>query len=113
MQFGESDLRVVVYRGPDGIQVQTYERLSPALPAAIPSFERMTAPFSIMQMVANRDVAYEFFTKVLGFDTFHNGKPYTPETPTPTPIGIPLNLTTSVPYLAGIVYPVAGEFGRM
>ena len=113
LQFGESDLRVVIYRGPDGVQVQTYERLSPALPKAIPAFERMTAPFNMMQMVASRDVAYEFFTRVLGFDTFHNGKPYTAATPTPTPIGIPLNLTTSVPYLAGIVYPVAGEFGRM
>jgi hypothetical protein len=95
------------------VQVQTYDRLSPALPEAIPDFERMTAPFNIMQMVVDRDVAYDFFTQVLGFDTFYKGKPYTAKTPTPTPIGIPLNLTTSVPYRAGIVYPVAGEFGRM
>jgi hypothetical protein len=67
----------------------------------------------MMQMVVDRDVAYDFFTQVLGFDTFYKGKPYTAKTPTPTPIGIPLNLTTSVPYRAGIVYPVAGEFGRM
>lgn len=113
LQFGESDLRVVIYRGPDGVQVQTYDRLSPPLPAAIPVFDRMTAPFNMMQMVADRDVAYDFFTQVLGFDTFYKGKPYTAKTPTPTPIGIPLNLTTSVPYRAGIVYPVAGEFGRM
>ena len=113
LQFGESDLRVVIYRGPDGVQVQTYDRLSPALPEAIPDFERMTAPFNMMQMVIDRDVAYDFFTQVLGFDTFYKGKPYTAKTPTPTPIGIPLNLTTSVPYRAGIVYPVAGEFGRM
>ena len=113
LQFGESDLRVVIYRGPDGVQVQTYERLSPALPKAIPVFERMTAPFNMMQMVADRDVAYDFFTQTLGFETFYKGKPYTAKTPTPTPIGIPLSLTTSVPYRAGIVYPVAGEFGRM
>jgi catechol 2,3-dioxygenase-like lactoylglutathione lyase family enzyme len=113
LQFGESDLRVVIYRGPDGVQVQTYERLAPALPAAIPEFERMTAAFNIMQMVADRDRAYDFFTEVLGFDTFYKGKPYTAKTPTPTPIGIPINLTTTVPYRAGIVYPVAGEFGRM
>ena len=113
LQFGESDLRVVIYRGPDGVQVQTYDRLSPPLPDAIPDFERMTAPFNMMQMVADRDVAYDFFTQVLGFDTFYKGKPYTAKTPTPTPIGIPLNLTTSVPYRAGIVYPVPGEFGRM
>ena len=73
----------------------------------------MTAPFNMMQMVADRDVAYDFFTQTLGFDTFYKGKPYTAKTPTPTPIGIPLSLTTSVPYRAGIVYPVEGEFGRM
>ena len=113
LNFGTSDLRVVIYRGPDGVQVQTYDRLSPPLPEAIPDFERMTAPFNMMQMVADRDVAYDFFTHTLGFDTFYKGKPYTAKTPTPTPIGIPLSLTTSVPYRAGIVYPVAGEFGRM
>jgi predicted enzyme related to lactoylglutathione lyase len=113
LKFGESDLRVVIYRGPDGVQVQTYDRLSPPLPETIPDFERMTAPFNMMQMVADRDVAYDFFTQVLGFDTFYKGKPYTAKTPTPTPIGIPLSLTTSIPYRAGIVYPVEGEFGRM
>ena len=113
LNFGTSDLRVVIYRGPDGVQIQTYDRLTPPLPEAIPDFERMTAPFNMMQMVADRDVAYDFFTQTLGFDTFYKGKPYIAKTPTPTPIGIPLNLTTSVPYRAGIVYPVAGEFGRM
>jgi hypothetical protein len=113
LQFGESDLRVVIYRGPDGVQVQTYERLSPPLPAAIPDFDRMAAPFNIMQMVADRDVAYDFVTQILGFATFFNGAPYTDKVPTPSPIGIPLNLTTSIPYRAGIVYPVPGEFGRM
>ncbi|MBT6352380.1 MAG: hypothetical protein HOJ46_09925 [Halieaceae bacterium] len=113
LNFGQSDLRVVIYRGPDGVQVQTYDRLSPPLPETIPDFERMTAPFNMMQMVADRDVAYDFFTQTLGFATFYKGKPYTAKTPTPTPIGIPLSLTTSVPYRAGIVYPVEGEFGRM
>ena len=107
LEFGESDLRVVIYRSPDGVQVQICERLNPALPAAIPAFDRMTAPFNMMEMVASRDVAYEFFTQVLGFDTFHNWKPYIAAAPTPTPIGIPLNLNTSVPHLAGIVYPVS------
>lgn len=113
LQFGESNLLVVIYRGPDGIQVQTYDRLSPPLPAAIPDFERMTAPFNVMQMVSDRDIAYDFVTQVLGFATFFNGEPYTDKKPTPSPIGIPLNLTTSIPYRAGIVYPVPGEFGRM
>ncbi len=113
LEFGESRLNVVIFRGPDGLQVQGYERLSPALPVAIPSFERMTGPFNIMQMVRDRDVAYSFFTEVLGFDTFYNGAPYRAEKPTPMPLGIPVNLTTDVAYRAGIVYPTAGEFGRM
>ena len=113
LEFGESRLNVVIYRGPDGIQVQGYERLSPALPDAVPAFERMTGPFNVMQMVRDRDAAYAFFTDVLGFDTFYLGEPFTAATPTPTPIGIPTNLTTTIPYRAGIVFPKKGEFGRM
>ncbi|MEM7504347.1 MAG: hypothetical protein AAF417_20070 [Pseudomonadota bacterium] len=113
LEFGESRLNVVIYRGPDGLQVQGYERLSPELPKDIPEFSRMTGPFNVMQMVRDRDVAYRFFTEVLGFATFYNGKPYTAPEPTPTPLGIPINLTTEVAYRAGIVYPQPGEFGRM
>jgi catechol 2,3-dioxygenase-like lactoylglutathione lyase family enzyme len=113
LEFGQSRLNIVIYRGPDGVQVQGYERLSPALPETIPDFERMTGPFNMMQMVRDRDAAYAFFHEVLGFDTFYLGKPFTAEVPTPTPIGIPINLTTTVPYQAGIVFPQKGEFGRM
>ena len=113
LEFGASKLNVMIFRGPDGIQVQGYERLSPPLPSGIPPFERMTRPFNIMQMVRDRDAAYHFFTRVLGFATFYNGEPYTAETPTPTPLGLPLNLTTTIPTRAGIVYPAPGEFGRM
>lgn len=113
LEFGTSRLKVVVYRGPDGVQVQGYERLEPPLPDTIPAFERMTRPFNMMQMVRDRDASYAFYTGVLGFDTFYNGKPYLAKEPEFMPLGIPLNLTTSVRYRAGIVYPVAGEFGRM
>ncbi len=113
LAFGTSKLKVVVYRGPDGVQVQTYERLAPPLPKAIPNFERMAGPFNVMQMVKKRQVAYDFFTKVLGFDTFYFGKPYVSKEPVNMPLGIPISLTTQVRYQAGIVYPVPGEFGRM
>ena len=113
LEFGASKLNVVIFRGPDGVQVQAYERLAPPLPAEIPPFERLTGLFNIMQMVRNRDASYKFFTQILGFDTFYHGKPYTAPLPKPTPLGIPLNLTTSARYRAAIVYPVAGEFGRM
>lgn len=113
LEFGESKLNVVIFRGPDGLQVQGYERLSPPLPTTIPDFERLTGPFNVMQMVRDRDAAYRFFTEVLGFDTFYLGEPYRAPTPTPMPLGIPVNLTTEVAYRAGIVYPRPGEFGRM
>ena len=113
LEFGESRLNVMIFKGPDGLQVQGYERLSPPLPDAIPEFDRFTRPFNIMQMVRDRDVAYAFFTEVLGFATFYNGQPYVADQPEFMPLGIPRNLTTSVRYRAGIVYPEPGEFGRM
>ena len=113
LEFGESRLNVMIFRGPDGVQVQGYERLEPPLPDAIPDFERITRPFNIMQMVRDRDAAYAFFTEVLGFQTFYLGKPYVSDEPVFMPLGIPKNLTTEVRYRAGIVYPQPGEFGRM
>src|SRR6056297_1125644 len=113
LEWGASKLNVVIYRGPDGVQVQGYERLAPPLPGTIPEFERMTGPFNVMQMVRDRDAAYLFFTEILGFATFFNGPPYVAAEPTPMPLGIPLNLTTEIPYRAGIVFPTPGEFGRM
>ena len=113
LEFGASKLNVMVFRGPDGVQVQGYERLEPPLPETIPEFERLTRPFNMMQMVRDRDASYDFYTRVLGFDAFYKGKPYLAPEPTFMPLGIPRNLTTSIPYRAGIVFPVPGEFGRM
>jgi catechol 2,3-dioxygenase-like lactoylglutathione lyase family enzyme len=113
LEFGESKLYVMVFRGPDGVQVQGYERLAPPLPEAIPAFERLTRPFNAMQMVRDADAAYAFFTAVLGFDTFFRGEPYFAPEPEYMPLGVPKNLTTTVPYIARIVYPTPSEFGRM
>lgn len=113
LSFGTSKLKVVIYRGPDGVQVQGYERLSPPLPAGIPDFDRISGPFNMMQMVRDRDVAYDFFTEVLGFETFYKGDPFVADEPRHSPLGIPLSLTTTHRYRAGIVYPVPGESGRM
>lgn len=104
---------VLIFRGPDGLQVQGYEQLEQPLAAAIPPFERMTRPFNIVQTVRSHDVAYEFYTHILGFDTFQKGEPYVSEKPEPMPLGIPLSLTTTVRYQAGTVFPARSEFGRM
>ena len=113
LQFGDSDLRIVIFKGPDGVQIQSYERLSPALPEAVGPFDRMTRPFNIMQMVEDLGPAYQFFTEVLGFDSFYTGPPVKAPKPVISPIGIPWSMTTEVGYQAGIVYPTPGEYGRM
>lgn len=113
LQFGDSDLRIVIFKGPDGLQIQSYERLSPALPEAVGPFDRMTRPFNVMQMVESQPKAYRFFADILGFATYYTGPPVTAPTPVISPIGIPWSLTTQAGYQAGIVYPIPGEYGRM
>lgn len=113
LTFGDSQLRVVVFQGPDGLQVQAYERLSPPLPEAFGPFERISQPFNIMQMSRDREAARVLMEEVLGFGRFWYGAPYTDPEPTFMPLGIPRNLTTSVPYKAAIFEPSSGEFGRM
>ena len=58
--FGESRLDVVIFKGPDGIQVQGYDRLEPPLPEAFPKFDRISQPFNIMQMIKNRENSRKF-----------------------------------------------------
>lgn len=113
LEFGTSKLKVVVFQGPDGMQVQAYERLSPPLSPDFPAFARLSQPFNIMQMTRDREAARVLMEDVMGFDRFWYGPPHVDAEPTVMPLGIPKNLTTSVPYKAGIFYPVAGEFGRM
>ena len=113
VSFRGSELLVAIYRGPDGVQVQGYERLKPPLPDSIPAFETISGPFNMMQMVSDRDATHDFFTGVLGFGSYYKGEPFLAPEPTPTPLGIPLSLTTTVPYRAGIVETRPGEFGRM
>lgn len=113
LEFGPSKLHVVVLRGPDGVQVQGYERLASPLPEGFAPFERISQPFNIMQMARDREAARVLMEDVLGFDRFFYGPPQLEAEPTDMPLGIPRNLTTTVPYLAGIFYPVPGEYGRM
>ncbi|MEM9235051.1 MAG: hypothetical protein AAGA69_12535, partial [Pseudomonadota bacterium] len=112
LEFGPSQLHVVVFRGPDGLQVQGYERLTTPLPEGFTRFERVSQPFNIMQMTRDREAARHLMEDVFGFERFWYGKPYTDTEPTVMPLGIPRNLTTTIPYKAGIFYPVEGEYGR-
>ncbi len=113
IKFGESRLDVVIFKGPDGLQIQGYDRLEPPLPKSFPEFERISQPFNIMQMIKNRENSRKFFVDLLGFDTFFYGVPFTAKEEAVTPLGIPLNLTTKTKYRTAIYYPVAGELGRV
>jgi catechol 2,3-dioxygenase-like lactoylglutathione lyase family enzyme len=113
LEFGPSKLNVTVFKGPDGMQVQGYERLESPLPEGFTPFDRVSQPFNIMQMTRNREAARHLMVDVLGFDTFWYGPPYTDAEPTFMPLGIPKNLTTTIPYKAGIFYPTPSEYGRM
>jgi hypothetical protein len=114
LEFGPSKLNVVVLTHQEtGAQVQLYERLTTPLPENYPAFERFGVPFNIMQMASDRDASYAFFTDQLGFATFYHGDPFVSDEPELMPLGIPVELTTTVPYRASIVSPVEGmETGR-
>ena len=113
LDFGTSKLKIVIFKGPQGIQVEAYERISPPLPKDFPEFERLSLPFNIMQTVRDREAARKFFVDQLGFDTFFYGPPATAQKEAQMPLGIPINLTTTSRYQAAILYPKAAETGRV
>jgi len=114
LSFNGSELRIVVFKGPDGVQVQAYERLNRPPPEGFTPFERLSRPFNIMQMTRDREAVRVLMEDVLGFQRFWYGAPYTDEEPVLMPLGIPQNLTTSVPYKAGIFSPQSQTlYGRM
>ena len=114
LSFNGSELNIVVFKGPDGLQVQAYERLNRPIPEGFTPFERLSRPFNIMQMTRDREAVRVLMEDVLGFGRVWYGPPYTDEEPTLMPLGIPQNLTTSVPYKAGIFTPQTQTlYGRM
>ncbi len=114
LSFNGSELSIVVFKGPDGLQVQAYERLNRPIPEGFTPFERLSRPFNIMQMTRDREAVRTLMEDVLGFDRVWYGPPYTDEEPVLMPLGIPQNLTTSIPYMAGIFTPQTQQlYGRM
>jgi len=114
LEFGPSKLKIVIFKGPQGLQIEAYERLSPPLPESFPKFDRLSLPFNIMQTVKNREISRKFFIDLLGFETFFFGnKPTVALEEAQMPLGIPINLTTTSRYQAGILYPEKGEIGRV
>lgn len=114
LEFGSSKLKIVIFKGPQGLQIEAYERLSPPLPESFPKFNRLSLPFNIMQTVKNREDSRKFFIDLLGFETFFYGnEPTVAKEAAQMPLGIPINLTTTSRYQAGILYPKKSEIGRV
>jgi catechol 2,3-dioxygenase-like lactoylglutathione lyase family enzyme len=113
LSFGTSRLKNVIFKGPDGVNIAVYERLSPPLADFWPPFERFTQAFNTMQTVLDRDATHDFFTRVLGFGTFYKGEPFVAKEPTYSNFSVPTELTTTHWSRAGIVHPSPGEVGRM
>ena len=110
--FG-SNLNIVVFKGPDGLQVSAYERLSPPLPEEFKNLDIFSQPFNIMQTVNNAEVTKEFYSNILGFKTWYDGEAYVSKEKVMHPLGIPYSLTTKTRYKAKILSPIEGEFGRV
>lgn len=113
VDFDTSKLKTVIFKGPDGINVAVYERLSPALDPYWPVFDRFTQPFNNMQTVRDRDASFDFFEQVLGLQTFYKGESSVAASPTYSNFSIPTQQTTTSRQLAGIMFPTPSEVGRM
>lgn len=110
-EFPPYQLANVVLKGPHGVNIALYERLSPPLDEFW-DFNRLSQPFNAMQMVADMESADAFFTEVLGMEHFWSGDYLDPE-PGPNNFGLPQNLTTEIPRRTSILQPQPGETGRL
>ena len=110
-EFPPFELANVVLKGPHGINIALYERLSPPLDEFW-QFDRLSQPFNAMQMVAEMESADAFFTEILGMEYFWSGDYLDPE-PGPNNFGLPQNLTTEIPRRTRILQPRQGETGRL
>jgi catechol 2,3-dioxygenase-like lactoylglutathione lyase family enzyme len=71
--LGAIQLRNVVVRGPDGIAIAAYERLSPRMPDD-PDLRKLRRPFNSMQTVRDIAATRDFYVRVLGFEVVNSGE---------------------------------------
>ncbi|MFO0333918.1 MAG: VOC family protein [Pseudomonadota bacterium] len=87
-------IRNVVLRGPDGVNLAIYERVRPPL-SGWTTIRGLSSPFNAMQMVRDRDRARDFYLRVFGYEVLSNAEFLDPK-PGPNNFGVPANLVTSV-----------------
>lgn len=106
-QFGRLQLRNIVLRGPDGVNVAIYEWVAPKLAGAPPA-GALSKAFNSMQMVADLDAAKGFYVGALGFRVIQEGA-FVDPAPTMTNFALPVNYATKVPRKFLIVIPKNGN----
>ncbi len=109
--FGGVQLRNVVIRGPDGVNVSIYERLVPKL-EGWETIKGISRVFNVMTMVKDFEAERAFFQEGLGFGAWFIGN-YEDTTPTATNFGLPVNLSTQIPRRSGILWESQSEDGRV
>jgi catechol 2,3-dioxygenase-like lactoylglutathione lyase family enzyme len=89
----------VILRGPDGINISVYERLSPRLPDE-PDLRQLRRPFNAMQSVRSIAAARDFYQRVLGFEPLNSGE-FSLGRREPNNFGMPANVvaTESIPFV--------------
>ena len=112
--FGTSDLKNVVIRGPHGIQIAAYERITPAF-TAFP-VGRISQVFNTMRMVRHQPTAKAFY-ETLGFQERFDAD-YEPLEPTWSNFSIPRNFTPIIRRKAAAMQPhgsdhPGAEWGRV
>jgi catechol 2,3-dioxygenase-like lactoylglutathione lyase family enzyme len=109
--FGGVVLRNVVIRGPDGVNVAIYQRQRPAL-VGWSTIRKLSLPFNAMQMVRNRDVTRDFYSRVFGYGTLGNAE-FLDTVPGPNNFALPENLVTRIPRRYAIMTIASSEVGRV
>lgn len=101
--FGTVKLRNVVVRGPDGVAISVYERLTPRMPDDA-DLRRLRRPFNSMQSVRDIGAARDFYTRVLEFEVVNAGEFVNPKR-APNNFGMPANLVIANPVDFAIFAP--------
>lgn len=109
--FGGVALKNVVIRGPDGVNIAIYERLTPKL-EGWETIRGISRVFNVMTMVKDFEAERAFFQDGLGFGAWFIGN-YEDTTPVATNFGLPVNLSTSIPRRSGILWESESEDGRV
>ena len=92
--FGNLQLRNIVFRGPDGVNVAVYEWVQPKREDAPPE-GMISKVFNSMQMVADLEASKAFYADALGFKTLQEGA-FLDKKQKPTNFALPINYSTEI-----------------